>query len=35
MAWALAVRGANDVAVIDIEKLEPASRITVGTEPRA
>jgi DNA-binding beta-propeller fold protein YncE len=30
----IAVRGANDVAVIDVEKLELASRIRAGTEPQ-
>ncbi len=30
----IAVRGANDVAVIDIEKLALASRIKAGTEPQ-
>jgi DNA-binding beta-propeller fold protein YncE len=30
----IAVRGANDVAVIDIEKLALASRIRAGTEPQ-
>jgi hypothetical protein len=30
----IAVRGANDVAVIDIEKRELASRIRAGTEPQ-
>src|SRR5206468_9645154 len=30
----IAVRGANDVAVIDIEKLALATRIKAGTEPQ-
>ncbi len=30
----IAVRGTNDVAVIDIEKLALASRIRAGTEPQ-
>jgi DNA-binding beta-propeller fold protein YncE len=30
----IAVRGANDVAVIDIQKLALASRIKAGTEPQ-
>ena len=30
----IAVRGANDVAVIDMEKLALASRIKAGTEPQ-
>ena len=30
----IAVRGANEVAVIDLDKLTLASRITAGTEPQ-
>src|SRR5262245_20748347 len=30
----IAMRGANDVAVIDVEKLALASRIRAGTEPQ-
>src|SRR5262245_18409633 len=30
----IAVRGANDVAVIDLEKLALASRLKAGTEPQ-
>jgi len=30
----IAVRGANDVVVIDIEKLVLAGRIRAGTEPQ-